>query len=330
MTKIKIGQIGVGHPHAGGKMSALRGSSDFEVVGVVEPNKKLRETVGKHSLYKDVPWLTLEQLLNRKDVQAIAVETEVPQLLTTAEACINAGKHIHLDKPAGLSLPHFKKILDIAAKKHLLVQMGYMYRYNPGVLLMRDLLKQNALGDLFEVHTTMSKLMSAASRKTLEQLPGGMMLELACHVIDLVVIALGRPQKVHPFGQHASSIDDQLLDNMLAVLTYPKAIATVKTSCNEVNGFARRHITLCGSGGTLHIQPFNKPAAYLTLLKATDKFKKGSQEIKLPKYKRYIGDFADMASIIRGEKDTDFSYEHDLHVQETVLRAAGLPMKPKL
>ena len=55
--------------------------------------------------------------------------------------------HIHLDKPAGESLPQFKRILDEAAKKHLLVQMGYMYRYNPGVVMLRDFLKRGWLGD---------------------------------------------------------------------------------------------------------------------------------------------------------------------------------------
>ena len=31
-----------------------------------------------------------------------------------------------------------------------------------------------------------------------------------------------------------------------------------------------------------------------------------------------------LAKIIRGEKEIDFSYEHDYHVQETVLKASGM------
>ncbi len=34
-----------------------------------------------------------------------------------------------------------------------------------------------------------------------------------------------------------------------------------------------------------------------------------------------------MARIIRGEKSTDFPYEHDLTVQETLLKVCGLPLK---
>jgi hypothetical protein len=34
-----------------------------------------------------------------------------------------------------------------------------------------------------------------------------------------------------------------------------------------------------------------------------------------------------MARIVRGEKPSDFSYEHDLIVQETLLRACNLSIK---
>src|SRR5947209_1775106 len=40
--RIKIGQIGVGHAHAT-KLSVYRESPDYEVVGIVEPDKELRE-----------------------------------------------------------------------------------------------------------------------------------------------------------------------------------------------------------------------------------------------------------------------------------------------
>ena len=41
---------------------------------------------------------------------------------------------------------------------------------------------------------------------------------------------------------------------------------------------------------------------------------------------RYDGEFTDLAKVIRGETKLAWSYEHDLAVQETVLRAAGMPV----
>lgn len=326
MPKVKIGQIGVGHAHASGKMHVYRQSKEFEVVGVVEPDAKLRARAEKSKTYRDLKWMTQDELLAVKGLQAVAVETRVRDLLKTAEACIDAGKHIHLDKPAGSSLPQFRRILKKAETKHLAVQMGYMYRYNPAVVMLRDFLKRGWLGEPFEVHTVMSKVVSAGSRKSLAEYPGGIMFELGCHITDLVLQVLGKPMKVTPFNQHASAITDKLVDNMLTVAEYPKAIATIKSSAMEVEGFGRRQFTVCGSEGTFHIQPLDRPDVRLSLLRKRGKYRKGTQEIKIGPYQRYVGDAADFAKIIRFEKTADFTYAHDLAVQETVLRASGLPV----
>jgi predicted dehydrogenase len=259
-------------------------------------------------------------------LQAVLVETRVRDLLNVAEACIAAGKHIGLDKPAGQSLPQFRRILDNAARQRLLVQMGYMYRYNPGVVLLRDFLKRGWLGEVFEVHTVMSKVVPPENRREFEEFSGGIMFELGCHITDLVVGILGKPARVTPFARHSSSADDHLSDNMLAVLEYPKALATVKSTAMEVDGFERRHLVVCGTEGTFHIQPLDNPSARVALAAPHGEYRRGYQDVKFPKYVRYVDDATDMARIIRGEKSTDFPYDHDLTVQTTLLQACGMPL----
>lgn len=321
---IKIGQIGTGHAHAS-KLMVYRNSADYEIVGVVEPNEQLRAKAESQEAFRGLPWLTQEQLLNVPGVEAVLIETEVRDLLNVAQTCVTAGKHIHLDKPAGQSLPQFGRILDAAAQQKLLVQMGYMYRYNPGVQLLHDLLKRGWLGELFEVHAVMSKVVDSDGRRRLASYPGGMMFELGCHLIDLVVGLLGAPAKVTPFAQRVGRGEDQLIDNMLAVFEYPRALATVKSSAVEVEGFSRRHLVACGSEGTVHIEPLDDPSARVALSKSHDPYRQGYQRVSLPKYTRYVADAADMARIIRGEKEPAFSYEHDLAVQTALMRACGLP-----
>jgi predicted dehydrogenase len=321
--RIKVGQIGVGHAHAT-KLSAYRASADYEVVGVAEPDEALRKAAEKSPAFRGLKWLTREQLLATTGLQAVLVETRVRDLLDNAEACVSAGMHVHIDKPPGESLAQLKRILDAAAKKKLLVQMGYMYRYNPAVVLLREFLKKGWLGEVFEVHAVMSKVVDPASRKQLAEYRGGILLELGCHVLDLVVGVLGKPRDVAAFNRHSSPLDDKLLDNMLAVLSYPRATASVRSSAIEVEGGDRRHLVVCGTEGTFHIQPLDNPAARVSLSKARGEYRKGAQEVKFPKYTRYVDDAADMARVIRGEKPSDFPPEHDLAVQETLLKACGM------
>ncbi len=323
--RIKVGQIGTTHAHAS-KLGAYRKSPDYEVVGIVQPDDKLRREAESEPAFQELKWMTREELLNVPGLQAVLVETEVCDLLDNAEVCVAAGKHIHLDKPAGESLPHFQRILDDAKRQKLIVQMGYMYRYNPGVVLLRNLLGKGWLGEVFEIEAVMSKVVDPKSRGRLLKYPGGIMFELGCHIMDLTIGVLGKPDKVTGFNRHSSPTNDSLLDNMLAVLEYPKAVATVKTSGEEVEGGARRHFTVCGTEGTLHIQPLDNPSVRLALSKSRGDYRSGYQDVTFPTYVRYLDDAADMAQVIRGEKEFGFSYEHDLHVQTAVLQACGLPL----
>lgn len=329
--KLKYLQIGIGHAHAS-KLGVYHESDDWEVVGIVENDPGLLAEAKKSPTYKDFPFLSLEEGLNIDGLSAIGIETHVRDLLSYAEKAIDAGYHIHLDKPAGDSFERYEALMKKADDKNLIVQMGYMYRFNPAVQLLHRMLDEGWLGEVFETHAVMSKVMPPDSRRAIDEFAGGTMFELGCHIIDLTVGVLGKPDKVTPYSRRVvDDPKDTLLDNMLAVLEYPKATATIRSTAVEVEGFSRRHLAVCGTGGTFHIQPLDRPSVRLSLSQerrfdGEDKvYKKGNSEILFePPYKRYVGDAADLAATIRGEKEKSYSSSHDLAVQETVLRASGM------
>lgn len=324
-------QIGTGHPHAN-KLEVYAESGDWEVVGIVEEDPALLESAKKSALYGKFPFLTLEEALKTPDLRVIGVETEVRDLLRYARVAVEAGCHVHLDKPAGSSLAEYRELMKLADEKSLVVQMGFMYRFNPAVQLLHRMLEAGWLGEVFETHAVMSKVIPQRDRETLDEFAGGTMFELGCHIIDLTVSVLGKPDKVAPFPRRSlDSPGDTLMDNMLAVLEYPKATATVRTTGLEVEGFSRRHFTVCGTGGTFHIQPLDRPVVTLSLTEERRfgdggrVFPKGTSEVTFEKpYERYVGDAADLAAIVRGEKENPYPSEHDLTVQETVLAAAAM------
>jgi len=321
-------QIGTAHAHAN-KISVYRESPDWEVVGVVEPDPGRARRAQDDATYRDLPFYSLDDALALPDLDAAGVETEVKDLLTYAGRAVDAGLHVHLDKPAGESLEDYASILARAEQAGKVVQMGYMFRFNPAIIFLHQCLKQGWLGDVFEAHAVMSKVVSPAERKSLGQYPGGIMFELGCHIIDLTVGVLGAPSSVSPFNQQIVAAEDDLVDNMLSVFTYPSATATVRSSALEVEGFARRQFTVCGTAGTLHVQPLDRPSVTLSLDQDRTSpegrtFKKGTQTLEFGAYPRYVGDAADLAAIIRGEAENRFPPAHDLAVQKAVLLASSL------
>lgn len=329
--RLRYLQIGTGHPHAD-KIGVYRASDDWEVVGVVEPDEELRKVAMTKELYAGLPFLSLEEGLATPELAVVGIETRVRDLLHYAHIALDAGCHLHLDKPAGASWVNYQALMEKADAARLVVQMGYMYRFNPAVSLLRRMIHEGWLGEIFEVHAVMSKVIPQEQRTELAEFPGGVMFELGGHIIDLVVGILGKPEAVRAFPrQTLTTGGDAFRDNMLAVLEYPRALATVKSTGLEVDGGARRHLLVSGTEGTAQIQPLDRPELKLTLSRERAfegeklRYKKGTQTIPFdPPYQRYVGDAANLASILRGELPNMFPSSHDLAVQETVLRASAM------
>ncbi len=335
--RIKVGQIGIGHNHGAEKIATVRKLPEiYEVVGVVEPEPKWRQERGDLPQYNNLPWLTEQQLFNTPGLQAVLVETDVPELVPTAKRCLEAGFHIHMDKPAGYVLDDFANILNIARQKHLTVQLGYMFRNNPAVQLCMQAVGEGWLGNVFEISTVMSRQTSPAYRQWMSQFKGGSMYIFGCHLIDLIVSILGKPGRVTPYLQKTHPKMDSLEDNCFAVLEYPKAIATVRSAVVEVDGFRRRQLVVCGDQGTIDIKPLegrdvqtlNPPLPtvkpHLTLSKRCGSYLAGSHDVEIPAMSgRYVGQLEELAQIIRGELENPFSLDHELLVQEVLVAACG-------
>ncbi len=72
--RIKIGQIGVSHPHAN-KLPAYRQSPDYEVVGIVQPDLTHRKQAEKSPAFAVFPWRTRDHFFQDSEVEAVLVKT---------------------------------------------------------------------------------------------------------------------------------------------------------------------------------------------------------------------------------------------------------------
>ncbi|MDP6903201.1 MAG: Gfo/Idh/MocA family oxidoreductase [Verrucomicrobiota bacterium] len=318
--RIRIGQIGLAHPHSLGKLNAIRSLPDtYDLVGVVEPDLSLRKRA------KGLNFISLNQLMNTKGLEAVAIETRVKDLVTTALPVVEAGKHIHLDKPAGPALAPFQKLLDLAERQRLTVQMGYMLRYNPAFTFMFKAVREGWFGEIMEIDAMMGKKAGDGMRKELAEFRGGGFFELACHILDAAIHILGKPQAVHGFNLRTrKKSGDTFADNQLAVLKFAKATACLRCNHNDPFGFPRRRFNIAGSRGGMEIQQLESGRFVLNLDQARGEFKKGSQTVQLKGGRSYSAEFTDLARAIRGEKQLAWSYQHDLAVHETLLKICGM------
>lgn len=325
-ARIRIGQIGTSHPHAAGKMEAIRALPDlYEVAGIAEAVAGRRAIAEKQKAYAGLKWLTEEELLSDPEVKVVVVETTLGDSARAALACVRAGKHIHLDKPGAATHSDFKALRLEAERRGLVVQMGYMLRYNPAFELLFRAHREGWFGQITEINASMGKLADARLQTQLAGIPGYGMFELGCHLVDAVVFLLGAPSAVHAFGKPTGLAPAGLPDNQLAVLEYPKAMVTLRCNHGDPFGGPHRRFHVVGTKGAMTIQPLESGRGTLYLTEAKGGFKKGENSFALEVPPgRYTGEFRDLARVVRGEKRLEWSAEHDITVHATALRCAGV------
>jgi predicted dehydrogenase len=313
-ARIRIGFLGSTHPHGAEKLRLMQNSADFELAGLAEKDPQAADAAAR----RGVAVVPRAQLLGDATIRVIAVESDVADHAADALAALEAGKHVHLEKAPAADMPSLRRVLDLAARKGLLVQPGYMWRFNPAINAALDAARQGLLGDVYLVRGSINTLLEPDGRRPLAAFTGGEMFELAGHLIDPMVRLMGRPTGVTPFIRRQGSYPDPLNDNTLAVFEWPRALGIVQSAALQPGSGAHRTFEILGTKGTAVVRPIEPPALLLDLAG-------GRRTPPMPEYRRYLDDFRELATALREGRKMRVTAAEELAVQEALLRASGMP-----
>jgi predicted dehydrogenase len=320
----RIGQIGAKHGHAAGKWRALQSNPDVEAVGIWEPDPSARQG----GRYPDARWCaSADEIMADPTVVAVAIEGRNDESLGMAHAAVDAGKHLWFDKPAGDDWPSFRALMAKARQRGLLIQMGYMFRYQPGFEQVAGWARSGMLGDIFSIRAHMSTQIGLAAREIQSVHRGGIFYDLAAHMLDQIVWILGRPTRVTTFFRNDATPElSNYADNTLGVLEFERALAFVDIAAMEARPPARR-FEVYGTRGTAITEPFDDGRIIrLALAEPWTDYAVGEHIVELPVVTRqqmYERELVAFLATLRGEQPPTRSPEHELLVQETLLRATG-------
>lgn len=328
MAAIRMAQYGTKHGHAAGKLRAMLTNPDTEFVGVFEPDARQRAELADDPPWRDVHWFSeAREMLDDDSIVAIASEGRNDESLDQTEQIVRAGKHVWYDKPAGDNWPQWQRIMAMAQEKSLLIQMGYMFRYHEGFGRIAEWARSGFLGHVFAIRAHMSTNIPPKARRVIAVHRGGILYDLAGHMLDQVVWILGRPSKITSFLRHDDEVVPGFADNTLAVLEYERALAMIDIAAMEPRPMARRFEVYGTEGSAILLEPFEPGESIrLTLEVPREGFQASTQIVRVPPLSRqalYERELAAFVGVLRGERVPDRGPEHELLVQETLLRAVG-------
>lgn len=329
---LKLGMLGMWHTHADGIVRqvaehpeefSLVGFCDADAEVVAERRKRWSPLIPGLRVFADPGALLKEEL------DGVVVEGRVYENLKLARLALESGRPIMLEKPAGDNMDEFRRLIDLAQRKHLHVQMIYLFRYMSTVLEMITRARNGDFGRIYYFRARLPKDLGQYQRFVEELKPykGGIFFEMAGHIIDMMVALLGRPKQITPFlGHHHVEPPSSYMDNGIAVFGYEQAWGVIEVPALEVAPHFRR-IEVLGTEGACvipHLGSGHLANKDLQSIEVHRAGKRGWQPIELPAQTLQIKDLREFAACIGAKKAPDYSMDHDLTVQEALLRASNM------
>jgi len=159
--RITIAHIGVGD-RGGWELRnyilPLRGALNVAVCDVFKDRReKAANEINK--FYKDnndsapecIPYLDFEEILQRKDIDAVHITTPDHWHVPAAIRAARAGKHIMLAKPLGLSYPEYLILAGELVKNDVRFHYGTQQRTSPHMKLGYDIIREGRIGEIERV-----------------------------------------------------------------------------------------------------------------------------------------------------------------------------------
>ena len=330
MRKIKIAQIGLNfNSHSCEIFTSLKKQSDiFEIAGYVLPENEKERLKHKLNAVAGFKELTLDEVLNDPEIEAVTIETDEVFLTKYALMAAKANKHIHMEKPGGTDKNMFNELIDVMKKTGKVFHTGYMYRYNPYIQELFKQVDNGELGEIISVEAQMNCIHTPENRQWLESFPGGMTFFLGCHLVDLIYRIQGEPKNIIPLNTctHTDGVTAQ--DYGMAVFEYDNGISFLKTSARELGGFRRRQLVVTGTKATVELKPLewytgNGTIATTRTIRSMESWVEESVSEESPPFDRYDNMMASFASMVRGEKTNPYTLEYEKNLFEIILKACG-------
>lgn len=272
--KVKLAMVGCGGmsgAHMGGyKNLHQEGICDFELVATCDINRNAAETRANQSeevqgfkpnIYEDVN----EMLDKESEIEAVDICSFHSAHHDLACACLEAGKHVIIEKPLGITMKACRLIVETAKNKDRILAVAENYRRSPGQRAINWALKKGMIGKprmLFYIDV--GEALGPWGWRDHKNVAGaGWLLDGGVHYADMFRYHLGEAQEVtavvksfDPFRyRDGAEMKDPVLttveDSSFAVIKFENDAIVQWTSVRAAPGQGFGNHVIYGSEGSL-------------------------------------------------------------------------------
>lgn len=139
---IGCGNWGKNHIRVLSEFGALYAISDADIANAA-----------KFSNEFEVPKYTLEKILNDKKIDGVVIATPAATHHEIAVKCLQAGKHVFVEKPLAMTVAEAKLIDAQAKQSNKILMVGHLLHYHSAFKKLKELQQEGTLGQLQYIYS---------------------------------------------------------------------------------------------------------------------------------------------------------------------------------
>ena len=145
MKRVGIGVVGTGF-WGENQVRVFRQSKNCDLLGICDAKSARAKEVG--TKYSVPAFTKLGELLRIPGLEAVTVCTPTHTHLQVGLEALEAGKDVLVEKPMTGEAHAAEKLISTAQRTGCKLMVGFIERFNPGVRLVKEMLKKKAVGDV--------------------------------------------------------------------------------------------------------------------------------------------------------------------------------------
>lgn len=151
-------------------------------------------------LYPDMRIVrTLDQLLAIDAIQLVVISTPNQTHFPFAKRCLEAGKHVVVDKPFTTTVREAVELLNLAKQKNLVLSVYHNRRFDADFQALQQTIAAGQLGRVLRFESTYDRYRPQSKPGAWREKPGpgsGVLFDLAPHLLDQSLTLLGIPEAI--------------------------------------------------------------------------------------------------------------------------------------
>lgn len=244
---LRVGLIGFGLAGQAFHAPMIRGVAGMELACILE-----RHTSRAKERYPEVRIArNLDELLSDKTINLCVVATPNDSHFSYTKACLEAGRHVVVDKPFTPTMAEAEQLARLAAERGRLLTVYHDRRWDGAFLTVKKLVASGVLGTIVEYEARFDRFRldpkPNAWREKADFPAAGVLWDLGPHLIDGALVLFGEPQSIwaSTLCQRPTSQIDDAFD---VVMEYPRLRATLKARI--IACAPSHHLLLHGTAGS--------------------------------------------------------------------------------